>query len=138
MEMEQFVIAGFSAPYDAVDPKGEKIETENRCAACFIITVSGAIRITYDGGVLVCSPEHPVFLPCGLSYASEAIEDSESYVFNFQTISDSHLPRELSPVPEIFVRSRFEAVKNAADAHSTQDLAVGFHELYTLVHALFS
>ena len=138
MELEQFVITGFSMPYYAVDPKGRKIEMENRYAACFIITVSGAIRITYGEGTVVSSPAHPVFLPRGLSYSNVAIEDAESYVFNFRTLSDGYPPCELSAVPEIFVRNCFETVKNVACAHSAQSFALGLHELYSLVHALFS
>ena len=83
MNGENFIITKFNNIYTANDPKGKLIELEKRYCACFIVPLSGSIKFTYDGGSVVADSLHPVFIPEGLSYKNECLEDAKSLVFSF-------------------------------------------------------
>ena len=85
MNFNDFAITKFISTFYAVDKKGRKKEFENRRFACFILTLKGRISFT-SGELRVFSDKtHAVFLPQGLSYVNECLEDAESIVLNFST-----------------------------------------------------
>ena len=83
--MRHFVITEFVSLFYVYDFKGQKKEFQQRFASCFIITVKGKIRFSHRDGELIAQAGQPVFLPRGLHYVNECLEDAESYVFNLQT-----------------------------------------------------
>lgn len=108
--MRHFVITKNMTPFYVHDPKGRKQEFLRRRYSGFIITVKGKIRFTHRGGELIAQAGQPVFLPYGLHYINECLEDAESYVFNFQTIQ-TYEPMQLSPVSGTFAAETFERIR---------------------------
>ena len=98
--MEDFVITRFNSLFKAHDPKGHKTHFKNRKFACFIITLKGKIRFSCDGGEVIASAGHPVFLPKDLTYVNECLETAESLVFNFYTLHSYQHPLALAPVSD--------------------------------------
>ena len=108
--MKNFVITEFNNLYIANDPTGRKSKFLNRQFSCFIITIKGKIRFTYEGGCLISQQGAPVFLPKGLTYLNECLESAESYVFNFQTLEQDHPPIQLSSVPDDLTLECYESI----------------------------
>ena len=61
--MEKFVITKSAYAYISYDLKGLTREFDNRRYACFIITVKGKIRFSFDGEEIISDASSPVFLP---------------------------------------------------------------------------
>lgn len=134
--MEKMIITAVANCFFAKDPRGHKIEINQRRYACFIVTVKGKIRFTFSDRILICDKDHPIFLPCGACYRNECLDSAESYVFNFLT-KDEHQPMSLSYPGEVQVKKVFEQI---SQGHSSSfgDEAKAFGELYFLMSALFA
>ena len=132
--MERLIITAVADCILSKDPRGRKIEMEQRKYACFIVTVKGRIRFTLGDRTLICDREHPVFLPQGASYINECLETAESYVFNFLTLGE-HAPESLSTPCEPQVKRAFEQI-SAGHSVSVADEAQSLGELYLLMAEL--
>ena len=130
--MEKFVITEFNSLFIANDPAGRKLNFIDRKSACFIITTKGKIRFTYDNGSLVAKSGAPVFLPKGLSYQNECLEDAESYVFNFQTLECDHLPMQLSSLSDTLSLKYYERINAVVNSSALSDQFLIFEALYSL------
>ena len=134
--MEKIIITAVADCFFARDPRGHKIEMNQRRYACFIVTLKGKIRFTFRDRTLICDKQHPVFLPYGACYVNECLVSAESYVFNFLT-KDEHSPMQLSPPSEIQIKKAFEQI-SARHSMSFGDEAKAIGELYYLTSALFA
>ena len=134
--MENFVITECRPAFLVRDPAGRKSKFEDRQFACFIITVKGKIRFSYDGGCLIAGAGAPVYLPRGLSYLNECLETAESYVFNFQTSEADHRPMQLSSISDRDVSDYYERIRFVSDSASLSDRLSVFGALYSLAHRL--
>ncbi|MBE6702748.1 MAG: helix-turn-helix transcriptional regulator [Ruminococcaceae bacterium] len=134
--MEKLIITAVADCFFARDPRGHKIEMQQRKYACFIVTVKGKIRFTFRDRALICDRAHPVFLPQGACYLNECLDTAESYVFNFLT-KDEHQPMSLSPPCEAQVRKAFDCISKG-HFMSFSDEAESIGELYFLLSALFA
>jgi AraC-like DNA-binding protein len=134
--MEKIIITAVADCFFARDPRGHKIEINQRKYACFIVTVKGKIRFTFRDCVLICDKDHPIFLPCGACYRNECLDSAESYVFNFLT-KDTHSPMSLSPPSEMQAKKAFEQISRGHSS-SFGDEARLLGELYFLMSALFA
>ncbi len=132
MDLQNFVITEFKNIFIANDPKGRRTEFGNRYAASFIITLRGSIAFKYEEGTAICDREHPIFLPKGLCYINECIEDAYSLVFSFYTLGDYEIPCTLSSVTESFAVECYERIERAESRQAV------FAELYRLADKLFS
>ncbi len=130
--MKNFVITKLNSLFIAHDPAGRKLKFVKRQSACFIITIKGKIRFTYDGGSLIAQAGAPVFLPKGLSYLNECIESAESYVFNFQTLEQNHLPMQLSAISDTIVQEYYERIHYQTDDFILSNHFLVFESLYSL------
>ena len=130
--MEHFVITEFCSLFIAQDPAGRKLRLENRKSSCFIITVKGKIRFTYDSGSLIAQAGAPIFLPKGLSYLNECLETAESYVLNFQTSEQNRYPMQLSAVSASLAREYYERISTASASSLLSDRLSVFEALYSL------
>jgi len=134
--MENFVITRFNSTFFAQDPTGRRIEFKNRRYACFIITTKGEIRFTYEGGRVISSPDTPIFLPKGLSYLNECTGAAESFVFNFETLSQEHTPAELSPISSTEAFEYYKKIRTLAESTNPTSRLLLFESLYSLSYRL--
>ena len=136
--MEDLVITKFESVFLVNDQRGRRKEFFHRPYACFIVTVKGRIRFSFAGGFVESEPSHPVFLPRGISYLNECLEDAESYVFNLQVLGEGRKAAVLSPIPEHLVRSIYERILSLSRSPSPQSNLLIFESLYTLAARLSS
>lgn len=136
MTSHDLIITGFQGCFYAVDTAGKKIEFKSRPSACCIVTVKGSILFTHPSGQILADPEHPVFLPQGLSYVNECLEDAESFVFNLYTLHPYDAPRELTPVAERFVRDCYEAIRKISLSPPPRRILQIYRLLYSLMDQL--
>lgn len=134
--MRHFVITEAVSSLYIRDPKGKKQEFVSRRTSGFIVTVSGRIRLSYRGGELIAQAGQPVFLPRGLQYVNECLEDAESYVFNFQTLQAYREPLTLSAVPDELAASLFGRIREHAPTSSLHSELTVMEAMYTLAGAL--
>ena len=110
---ENFIIAEFNSIFTATNTEGKIIELKNRYCSCFIVTFSGSIKFSYESGSVVADSEHPVFIPEGLTYQNECVEDAESLVFNFHTLNKYAEPIVLSSVSHRFATEKYGEIEKA-------------------------
>ncbi len=138
MNVEDFVIIEFNNIYTANNQKGKLIELKNRHCSCFIVTLSGSIKFTYEGGSVVVDSTHPVFIPEGLSYINECLEDAQSLVFGFHTLDKYQFPFVLSHISHRLAEERYEAIEKALMSGAREKSMLVLGELYSLAALLFS
>ncbi|MBR3966553.1 MAG: helix-turn-helix transcriptional regulator [Clostridia bacterium] len=138
MENGKFIITEYNTPFRAIDTKGKKVEFECRHSSCFIVTFSGKIKFTTDDTVLFSDKDHSVFLPEGLKYTNECIEDAESIVFNFKTLEKFSKPLSLAASSEDFAREKCKSIKSASLLGEPLSHILALKELYSLSCELFS
>ena len=137
MDFNNFAITKFINCFYAIDKKGRKKEFENRKYACFILTLSGKICFTSSGKSIVTSENCAVFLPQGLSYTNECLEDAESIVFNFVTLENYYVPTALSAVPQKLAKDCYHNIKKASASLSPEKSMLIMKELYSVASELF-
>lgn len=135
---ENFIIAEFNSIFTANNTKGKIIELKNRYCSCFIVTFNGSIKFSYEGGSVVADSEHPVFIPEGLTYQNECLEDAESLVFNFHTLNKHTMPMVLSSVSHRFVIETYDEIEKALFLGTAENKMTVLSELYSLASRLFA
>ena len=135
---ESFIITEFNSIFTANNTKGKIIELKNRYCSCFIVTFSGSIRFSYDGGSVVADSAHPVFIPEGLTYQNECLEDAKSLVFNFHTLEKYADPMVLSSVSHRFAAEKYEEIEKALFLSTAENKMTVLCELYSLASRLFA
>ena len=133
--MRHFVITEFVSLFYVYDFKGQKKEFQQRFASCFIITVKGKIRFSHRDGELIAQAGRPVFLPRGLHYVNECLEDAESYVFNFQT-RQMYEPMQLAPVSDDLVAEIYKRIREASLTPSLHSELAIMEAMYALTQKL--
>jgi len=136
--MDNLVITKFRSLFKAQDPAGRRVEFASRKYACFIITVKGKIRFSYNGGHLISEDSSPVFLPMGLTYVNECLESAESYVFNFETESTDHTPSGLSAISHTAVEEYYVKIRAILTDTDHSGRLLIFEAMYSLAHKLIS
>lgn len=136
MDPEKFVITEFKNIFEARDPAGRKTFLNDRYAASFIITLKGKIAFHYGEKTVISDKDNPVFLPKGLSYENECLEDAYSLCFNFYTLETYKEPFNLHKISENFAEECYfnieREVKGSKDTHAI------FIALYSLAQKLFA
>ncbi len=138
MDYENFIIKRFVNCFYARDPKGRKKVFENRKFACFILTLKGKICFTSKGKSIITSESGAVFLPQGLSYTNECLEDAQSFVFNFVTEEEYAEPFALTALSPKIARDCYDSIKKASDSLAPQKNMTIMKELYSIAEELFS
>ena len=135
MPSEKFVITAIVGALIANDPAGRKKKFYNRFSSCYILPLQGKIRFSYRGGEVIAAAGQPVFLPQGLTYTNECLQEAKSYVFNLQTLH-SHAPMQLAPVADALCLRCYEAVCAAMLTPTQQNELLAFEILYALSREL--
>jgi AraC-like DNA-binding protein len=136
--LSNFVITEYKNIFTADDPKGRRIEVTNRYAASFIITLRGEISFSVGNEVFKCDREHPIFLPQGLSYINECIEDAHSLVFSFFTLEKYTCPVSLFSIGDAEAMGFYEKIERADKKGEAGGREEIFALLYLLAKRLFS
>ena len=136
--IENFIITEFNCIYTANDAKHRLLNLKNRYCSCFIVTLSGSIRFTYEGGSMVADSEHPVFIPKGLTYRNECLEDAVSLVFNFHAQTEPNAPAVLSRISHRFAAEKYREIEKAQLQSTTENKMAILCELYSLASKLFA
>ena len=135
---ENIVITRYVNCFFARDPKGRKKVFTDRRFACFILTLQGKICFTANGESIVTDAQHAVFLPQGLEYINECLEDAESIVINFTTAERYDSPATLASVSATVARNCYTNLKKLSSSLSPQKNVLLLKELYTLAAELFA
>lgn len=130
--MNRFTITGFDSALIANDPLGRRCEFFNRRTAAFIITTEGSVRFSYEGGAVLSTPDHPVFLPRGLSYLNECTKTATSYVINLQTLHDYPTPLQLSPISIELAKKYYETLIRHTASDTEHGHLAAMETLYSL------
>ncbi len=133
--MNEFIISDYLGCVDVFDLKGRKIKFESRYSDCFIITFSGKIHFSYDGGDIFADKTQPVFLPRGLRYTNECVEEAKSLVINFYANRKPSEPMQLSKLP-LAAAQKYRGSLLALSKDSKNKMLI-FSELYSLAYLLF-
>ena len=134
--MSYLTITAFDSALIATDLLGRRCEFSDRRTAAFIITTEGAVRFSYAGGTVLSTPDHPVFLPRGLSYLNECTETATSYVINFQTLHDAPAPLQLAPVSSLLAKEYYDALIRHAASNTEHGHLAAMETLYSLASQL--
>ncbi len=124
------VFTRFVNCFYARDPKGRKKEFTDRRFACFILTLSGKICFTTGGKSYYTDAGHAVFLPQGLSYTNECLEDAKSIVLNFTTAAEYKAPISLHAVSQSLAKNCYQNFKKISASLSPQKNMLLLKELY--------
>lgn len=137
--MDNFVITEFIETFIVKDAKGRRKVFENRPYACFILTYKGSIKFTanHNDEIVICDENRAVFLPQGLSYVNECLEDAESYVFNFRTLKKYDNITTFKSLKREEAELIYKNVRHEKDRQIYHNLSVGaISELYVLAKTL--
>ena len=135
---ENFIITEFNSIFTTTNTGGKTIELKNRYCSCFIVTFSGSIKFSYKDGSVVADSEHPVFIPEGLTYQNECLEDAESLVFNFHTLNKYAMPAVLSPISHRFATEKYREIEKTLFLSTAENKMTVLSELYSLASRLFA
>ena len=135
---ETLTITEFGCIYTSRDTKGRILDLKNRYYSCFIVPLKGSIRFTYESGSIVSDSEHPVFIPKGLTYRNECLEDAVSLVFNFHAQGESNTPAVLSRISHQFAAEKYREIEKAQLQNTSENKMIIFSELYSLASKLFA
>lgn len=133
-----FIITEFNCIYTSNDAKHRVLNLKNRYCSCFIVTICGSIRFTYEGGSIVADGEHPVFIPEGLSYRNECLESAVSLVFNFHAQGAPTVPTPLSRISHGFAAEKYREIEKALLQSTAENKMTILSELYSLASKLFA
>ena len=138
MELQDFIITRFNNIYIANNQKGRILEQKNRQRSCFIIPLSGSIKLICNGEITVTDCQHPVFIPEGLTYTNVCIEEAKSLVFNFHTLKKYDAPVSLSKISPRLATEAYQAIEKAMISDAPQNTMLILCRLYSLASELFS
>ncbi len=137
MKSEGFIITGFAAAFSVQDEKGKIKDYKDRKSACFILTLKGRIRFSSEKGEVTADPEHAVYLPQGLTYRNECLENAESYVFNFYTQHSGGAPCSLCAVSAETAKEYQQRILSHVSSSSLCASFLLMEDLYALAARLF-
>lgn len=136
--MEHFTVTQFDSAMIVHDRAGSKKSFSNRRTACFIIPQTGRICFTHESGTVTAHAAQPVFLPKGLNYINECIEDAESYVFNFQTLENDLTPTALTPIPSVAADEFYDLTQSEPLTPTLLTTLRIMEAIYSLSHRLLA
>ena len=136
--MDKLVITDFLNANFVSDKKGNEIKFKSRYSDCFIMTLSGKVSFSFDGGCIVAQPGNTVFLPEGLAYTNRCLEEAQSYVFNFLSDNQGKKPEVLSRIPSKFLKNCYETINRLYYNESVENKLIIFRELYTIAAMAFT
>jgi len=136
--MEEFLIKSFSDILYIKDPHGRLSVYPSRHSACFILTLSGRIRFSFEREVIETTPTQGIFIPKGANYVNNCLEDAESIQINLETVFPLEQPLRLKTPDKKTAMLTYENIRRRALSDSAPDRFCILGELYLLAQHLFS
>lgn len=137
MMMNDLHIIQFKSILQAKDKKGHAITMRARYANCFIITLKGKIRFSFDGFSIITSDKQGIFIPKGIAYKNECLEDAESIVVNFETAQKDLRPCPLQPLDANSALRFYHNMNGFVSENGTDTQYYLLSELYLMAYQLF-
>ncbi len=137
MQMDSFLIKTFNDILYVKDPKGKLTVYTNRHSGCFILTLCGRIRFTFEDEVIETTPSQGIFIPKGANYINNCLEDAQSIQINLDTVTPCAKPLKLRTPDKKTAMLAYENIRRHALTGSPQERFYILGELYSLAHHLF-
>ena len=119
------------------DKKGRILTFRSRYASCFIITLKGRLKFTFDGQTIVTDRNQGVFIPEGAAYTNECLESAESISVNFHTADGEMTPCVLNAMNEKIAMDLYRGMSQKALENTPCAQYYLLSELYRLALLLF-
>ena len=132
----EFVISEYVSAFVANDSAGRRRRFITRPSSALIVTTSGRIRFSFDGGDVVSDSSHAVILPEGLTYYNECLESAESYVFNFHTLGEMS-PMSLEFSDHSLAEHCYADITALSHDNSVSVRCASLASLYTIIGGVF-
>lgn len=136
MNQEPLLIRQFHSILLVQDPGGRLTSYHSRYASCFIMTLKGKIRFTFGEKAFVSDAAHGLFIPKGARYINHCLEDAESILINFDTLSPLPEPRALDLPEEKTLRRFYQDILQLSQLPGEQARCYLLGELYRLAGSL--
>ncbi len=135
--MNDFIVTNFVSALIANDKQGKRTKYASRYASALIVTKKGRIRFLYGKKELYLNAQNSVFLPQGLNYVNECIEDSESIVINIHTLTPCSKPLQLNPIPYDTALKYYKEIKVASLNPTFENNCRILEIIYALAQKMF-
>ncbi|MEE1280343.1 MAG: AraC family transcriptional regulator [Oscillospiraceae bacterium] len=119
------------------DKKGRILTFHSRYASCFIITLKGRLKFTFDDKIIITDHTQGLFIPEGMAYINECLEDAASISVNFQIAEPATSPRILNGMSEVLAMDFYQEI--CRKAYENTEIAQYYllSKLYQLALLLF-
>lgn len=121
----------------ANDKKGRVLSVRSRYASCFIITLKGRIKFTFEDGVIITDCNQGIFIPEGTAYTNECLESAQSISINFHTSNSVTGPCALNSMTEKLAMSFYREMSPKAYENTESAQYYLLSKLYQLAFLLF-
>lgn len=119
------------------DKKGRVQTFRSRYAGCFIITLKGKLKFTFEDQAIITDRGQGIFIPEGSAYVNECLETAESIIVNFYAADPEPSPRALNGINEKLAVSFYEEISQKAYDASEAARYYLLSKLYELAFLLF-
>ena len=135
--MDHIIIKQFRNISYIKDKKGRILTFQSRYASCFIITLKGRLKFTFDDKTVITDCNQGVFIPEGTAYTNECLESAESISVNFNIFDPSVLPVALNGMNEKLAMSFYREISQKACENTESAQYYLLSRLYRLADLLF-
>ena len=119
------------------DKKGRTLTFQSRYASCFIITLKGRLKFTFDDKTVITDCNQGVFIPEGTAYTNECLENAESISVNFNISNPSALPCALNGMSQKLAMSFYQEISQKSYNNNESTRYYLLSKLYQLAFFLF-
>jgi len=137
MNSQDLRIREFKSISDVTDNKGRILDFQSRYASCFIITLEGKLRFTFDDQVIITHRNQGIFIPQGAAYTNECLEDARSISVNFFLEQPAASPCPLNSMNEVLAMEFYRDISKKAYESMQRSQYYLLSKLYQLAYLLF-
>lgn len=137
MNSKSIRIEKFKSIAYAKDKKGRILSINSRYASCFIITLKGQIKFTFNDKTIIINCNQGIFIPEGTAYTNECIESAESISVNFYISDSTASPCILNSINEKLAMSFYREISQKAYENTESAQYYLLSKLYHLAFLLF-
>ena len=135
--MNHIIIKQFRNISYVKDKKGRILTFRSRYASCFIITLKGRLKFTFDNKTIITDCNQGVFIPEGTAYTNECLENAESISVNFNISNPSVSPFALNGMNEKLAMSFYREISQKAYENTESAQYYLLSQLYQIAGLLF-
>jgi AraC-like DNA-binding protein len=118
------------------DKKGRVLSFQSRHASCFIITLKGRLKFTFDDRIIITDRTQGIFIPEGVAYTNECLEGAESITVNFHIANSNVSPCILSSMNEKWAMDFYREICQKAYENTERAQYYLLSKLYQLAYLL--